>query len=87
MREGLLGPRQDPRDDGERFFSHKAVKFVADADIDATVPARVCHRGRPTATDTGPCPAGKGDPVMAVSAPLVGLIVYADTLLEPTFAT
>ena len=39
------------------------------------------------ATETGPAPAGKGEPVMAVSAPVLGSIVYPETLPELTFAT
>ena len=39
------------------------------------------------ATETGPAPAGKGEPVMAVSAPVLESIVYPETLPELTFAT
>jgi hypothetical protein len=39
------------------------------------------------ATETGPAPAGKGEPVIAVSAPVLGWIVYPETLPELTFAT
>ena len=41
----------------------------------------------PTVTEIGPRPAAKGDPVMAVSAPVVALIVYPEMLLERLFAT
>jgi hypothetical protein len=46
-----------------------------------------CYRGRDTATETGLDPAAKGDPLMAVSTPVTGSIVYPDTLLEAAFAT
>jgi hypothetical protein len=51
--------------------------------------ARIRHIGELAcgATDTGLKSAAKGDPLMGVSAPVVGLIVYPDTLLEKLFAT
>jgi hypothetical protein len=39
------------------------------------------------ATETGPNPAANGEPAMAVSAPVLGLIVYPETLFESAFAT
>jgi len=39
------------------------------------------------AMDAGVAPAGKGEPLMAVSAPVAALIVYAEMLLETAFAT
>jgi len=38
-------------------------------------------------TENGLDPAAKGDPLIAVSAPVVGLIVYPETLLESAFTT
>ena len=36
-------------------------------------------------TAYGPDPAGKGEPLMGVSAPVAPLIVYPETLLDRTF--
>jgi hypothetical protein len=37
--------------------------------------------------DFGKLPVAKGEPAMAVSAPVAGLIVYPETVLSPSFAT
>jgi hypothetical protein len=39
------------------------------------------------AIDRGFAPPAKGDPVIAVSAPVVALIVYPEMVLEIAFAT
>ena len=45
---------------------------------------KIIKRGqRVTAIELGRLPAGKGEPAMAVSAPVLGLIVYPKTLLPP----
>jgi hypothetical protein len=44
-------------------------------------------QGCATATDWGLVPAAKGEPVIGVSAPVVGSTVYAETLLAPLFTT
>ena len=38
-------------------------------------------------TESGPDPAGKGEPKTGTSAPVVPSMVYAETLAEPSFAT
>jgi len=38
-------------------------------------------------TEKGSDPAAKGEPEISASAPVAGSIVYAETLLEPPFAT
>jgi hypothetical protein len=38
-------------------------------------------------TESEPDPAGKGEPVTSVSAPVVPSMLYAETLAEPSFAT
>jgi len=38
-------------------------------------------------TEAGPAPAPKGEPATAISAPALALMVNAETLWEPKFAT
>ena len=46
------------------------------------------QRGRGiVVTERGPTLAANGDPKMGVSAPVVALIVYPETLADPLFAT
>jgi hypothetical protein len=86
VRNSLLQPGQ-ARDKGERFLRHEAIDFVAQENVDAAIPVRVCYCGRATARERGSDPAAKGDPLMAVSAPVVGSIAYPEILLEFAFAT